>query len=321
MIRQLFERKATYEANVLAEAQSLCDDGLELDFVLGLFPDDAAWLEPLLVTTAGIDAAYGAEQPSYYFEASLKAQFLRGATDPKPVIPVVVSPPTFSPFRTAIATGSVATTAAALGIFAFGLVTAGDSDPGDWNYTFKLANERFQYSTSRGDSRIDVQIRTVQARLEELNNAGANADESKFAAAQRAWVDLSREISKQGELDSVRLAQIEGIQRTNNAVVSDVVAKQPALAPQATAVSEAASNTVAVAGGAATGLPSPTITPTATATATEEPTASSTTEPSATIEPTGTPTPPPAETNTPEPSATSTEQPVESETPASSPAP
>ena len=45
MIRHLFERKASAEAELLAEAQSLLDDGLDLDFVLGLFPDDAEWLE------------------------------------------------------------------------------------------------------------------------------------------------------------------------------------------------------------------------------------------------------------------------------------
>ncbi len=324
MIRNLFERKATYEANVLAEAQSLCDDGLELDFVLGLFPDDAEWLESLLVTTDAIDAAFAAEQPSYYFEASLKSQFLGASMEPKPVVPVVISAPSFSPFRTAIATGSVATTAAALGILALGFVTAGDSSPGDWNYTFKLANERFQYSTSRGDSRIDVQIRTVQARLEELNKAGADADEAKFAAVRREWDELGREIAKQGELDSVRLAQIEGIQRTNNAVVSDVVAKQPAFAPQATAVSEAASNTVQVAGtAAAVGLPSPAATATAASTATPteptaEPTPEETPSPSASPDPTESPTPEatptPNDTGTPEATETSTEQPAESET-------
>ena len=57
MIRQLFERKASYEAEVLAEAQALIDDGLDLDFVLDLFPDEADWLAPLLETTTGIAGA------------------------------------------------------------------------------------------------------------------------------------------------------------------------------------------------------------------------------------------------------------------------
>jgi TolA-binding protein len=321
VIRQLFERKASYEATVLAEAQSLRDDGLDLEFVLGLFPEEAEWLEPLLTTATDLDAAFEGDPPSYYFEASLKAKFIGAATEPKPVVPVVVSPPSFSPFRTAIATGSVASAAAAVGILALGFVTAGDSTPGDWNYTFKFANERFQYSTSRGDSRIDVQIRTVQARIEELNKAGANANESQFAAVRREYDELARSIAKQEEIDSVRYAQIVGISGTAAAVVNDVVAKQPALAEQGAAANDSINNTVQAAGAAAAvGLPSPT--PTATATATQSPTAEPTAEvtpsPSVSPDPThaATPetTPTPEETGTPEATATGTEQPVASDT-------
>jgi hypothetical protein len=198
-------------------------------------------------------------------------------------------------------------------------VTAGDSTPGDWNYTFKLANERFQYSTSRGDSRIDVQIRTVQARIDELNKAGANANESQFAAVRREYDELARAIAKQDEIDSVRYAQIVGISGTAAAVVNDVAAKQPALADQAAAANDSINNTVQAAGAAAAvGIPSPTPTATATQSPTAEPTAEETPSPSASPDPThaATPetTPTPDETGTPGATATGTEQPVESDT-------
>ena len=90
MIRQLFERKAYYEAETLAEAQALLDDGLDLDFVLGLFPDDVEWLEGMLTVSEELDAAYAVDSASYYFEASLKSKFLTGSREARPVVPVLV---------------------------------------------------------------------------------------------------------------------------------------------------------------------------------------------------------------------------------------
>jgi hypothetical protein len=322
VIRELFQRKASYEANVLAEAQALIDDGLDLEFVLGLFPDDASWLEPMLDVTSDISLAFEGDPASYYFEASLKSRFLGQALEPKPVVPVVVTAPSFSPFRTAVASASVASSAAAIGILALGFVTAGNAAPGDWNYTFKLANERFQYSTSRGDSRIDVQVKQAQARLEELQELGARgeASESQFARAVAAFDDLTQELAKQDDIDDVRKAQIEGIGNMATVVFNDVATKQPDLRPQAVAATEAAASTVAVAVGGATGLPSPTTTatqPPATATAAPEtpsPEASETPTPGETVTPTESATPEPEETENPEPSATGTPTPPVSET-------
>lgn len=322
MIRELFERKASYEATTLAEAQALIDDGLDLEFVLGLFPDDSGWLAPLLETSADLEAAFEGEPASYYFEASLKSKFLGLAREPKPAIPVVVAPPAYSPVRTAVATASVAMSAAAVGILALGFVTAGDANPGDWNYTFKLANERFQYSTSRGDSRIDVQLRVAQERLEELRQMSARGEinESQFARAMAEFDELTQQLAKQAAIDDVRKAQIEGLRRTTVAITNDVASKQPDLAPQAAALNDAAANTVAVAFGGATGLPSPS--PTATP-AEETPTPSPSETPASS--PTASSTPTPEETPTPEPTPaeTSTRQPVESgtETPGTSATP
>jgi hypothetical protein len=333
VIRQLFERKASYEAEVLAEAQALIDDGLDLDFVLDLFPDEADWLAPLLETTTGIAGAMEAESASYYFEASLKSKFLGAEREPKPVVPVVIPAPAFSPVRTAIATFSVAGMAAAVGIVSLGFITAGDSVPGDWNYTFKLANERFEYATSRGDHRIDLQVKQVQARIVELNKLSERGDvsPSQLERVQREWEDLQN-VARDQELDAMRQAQIESARRSAVAVINDVTTRQPDLLPRAEAVAAAIGDTV-------TGLaaPSPTATATATATApasaTESPTATPEPSPSATATPTpeatpagtetpsATATPAPTESATPEPSATSTEQPAPSETAAPSPSP
>ena len=162
---RLFDRKAGAEATVFAEAQALLDDGMAFDDVLDLFSAEASWLEPLLRTTTGMRQAVAAEQPSYYFEASLKQKFLAAArredrTAPLPVLPAPSRAP-ISPrtgLRTAFAGSAVAGVAAAIGALTLGFVTSDDAVPGDWNYAFKLANERLEYSLSRGDQRIDVQL-------------------------------------------------------------------------------------------------------------------------------------------------------------------
>ena len=305
MIRRLFDRKAGYEAQVLAEAQSLIDDGLELEFVLALFPDDAEWLSGMLTVVSDLEDAYAADQPSYYFEASLKTKFLGEARDPRPLVPVVISPPPYSPFRTAIATMSVATTAAALGILSLGFVTAGDSVPGDWNYTFKLANERFETTLSRGDSRVDVQFRQAEARVLEIKKLSERGDvsESQIAKLQREVDEIER-LAKQKALDDYQKTRAQNLGNSSNAVLNEVANKQPELRPSvaaaATDIDEAVS--AAVSGGPvafASPEPSPppaTVIPdeTATAAASGSPTASAT------------PTPPPTETPTPTPTVTET---------------
>ncbi|MES4793220.1 MAG: hypothetical protein C4321_09820, partial [Chloroflexota bacterium] len=150
MIRRLFDRQARQQAEILAEAQALVDDGLEPDFVLSLFPEDADWLADALAVTATVTDAFAARPASYYFEASLKAKILARASEPTtPTEPLFLPVPGYSPARTAIASLAVVSSAAALGILAFGFVTADEAVPGDWNYTLKLANERIEYTLSR----------------------------------------------------------------------------------------------------------------------------------------------------------------------------
>jgi hypothetical protein len=313
VIRELFQRKAPHEAELLAEAQALIDDGLDLEFVLGLFPDDAEWLEPMLDVTIGLDEAFEGEPASYYFEASLKMKFLEGAFEPTPVVPVIVAPPTYSPVRTAIATMSVAGTAAVMGVLALGFITADDSAPGDWNYAFKLANERFEYSTSRGDSRIDIQVAHVQARLSELqqmSDRGA-ASPSQIERVQREFDELAR-LARTKNLDAVDKAQVESAGKAAAAVLSTAVEKQPELAVPAAAAAAAIGDTVVTAIG-----PPPTATATASPTAEPTPTPEETPvppSPSPSPSPTESPTPAATETPTPEATATSTTLPSEEAT-------
>lgn len=328
MIRHLFERKASADAELLAEAQSLLDDGLDLDFVLGLFPDDAEWLEPMLTVTTGIRDAFASEQPSYYFEASLKSQFLGAAREPKPLLPVVMPAPTYSPVRTAVASMSVAGAAAAVGVLALGFITAGSSVPGDWNYTFKLANERLEYTLSRGDGRVDVQLHQAENRVLELQKLSSRGDVSpqQIERAQRDIADL-KEMAQQYDLDQMQRARLEGVGRQGKSVLADITQKQPTLPQDTVNAAAAALDDVATLGaGGPREIPTPTATATATATssATASPSPSSTPQPTASVSPsptesatpvpTASPSPSSTETATPDPTATSTVQPIESET-------
>jgi hypothetical protein len=325
VIRHLFERKAGPEAELLAEAQALLDDGLDLDFVLGLFPDDAEWLQPLLTVSTGITEAFAAEQPSYYFEASLKSQFLGAAREPKPLLPVIMPAPAYSPVRTAVASMSVAGVAAGLGVLALGFITAGSSVPGDWNYTFKLANERLEYTLSRGDGRVDIQLHQVENRVYELQKLSSRGDvsQAQLERIQRDIDDL-KATAQQNDLDEMQRARLEGLGRQGKSVVVEIAQKQPSI-PQETVNAAAAAlddiTTLAASGPREIPTPTATASPTSSATpvtTTPAPTNSATASPteSATPEPTATATatPSPAESATPEPSTTSTVQPVESET-------
>ncbi|MCC7366326.1 MAG: hypothetical protein IT303_18355 [Dehalococcoidia bacterium] len=331
---RLFDRKPGYEAHTFAEAQALVDDGLDVDLVLDLFGDDGDWLEPLLRTSTAVRAAAQAEEPSFYFEASLKAKFLaagaaaaRGErTALAPAAPVDAVPhPTgvYGMMRTAVAGLTVTTTAAALGVLTLGFVTAGDAVPGDWNYSLKMAQERLQYTLSSGDQRVDIQIQQTQARVFELQRqaAGGNVSTADLNRLQREATELAQ-LARSKELDDVQRARVKTIGETSAAVLNEVSEKQAALAPVVETTKETVNSAVAaslsgpvdpVATPTATATPTETATPTPTTTATptETPTASPTATATATPEPTETPTPEPTETATPE---TATPEPTETAT-------
>lgn len=320
-MRNFFDSRPGYDANVFAEAQALADDGLDRDFVLGFFPDDAEWLGDLLHFTGGIVEAISADPPSYYFEASLKSRFLAAgreaarAPEPQPMFPL-------ARMRTVAASMSVGLSAAVVSVVTLGFVTAGSSVPGDWNYSFKLANERLEYTLSRGDSRVDVQFRLAEARVHEIRVLSSRGDVSPSDLASlereaRALGDLART----QQFDEEQIERLKGIANRTAAVLSETRQKQPDLGP------EVAAAAAAVNEAATTALPVlPTATPTATpAPSSATPSASATPEPSTTpaavttptVEPTaaGTATPAPSATTTP-PAATTPE-----ETPSATPTP
>lgn len=320
MIRRLFERKAGSQAEILAEAQALIDDGLEPDFVLSLFPGDADWLAGMLRVTAAVTDAYAAEPASYYFEASLKAKFLARAAEPTtPAEPLFLPVPGYSPVRTAVASMAVLSGAAAVGVLALGFVTAGDAVPGDWNYAFKLANERLEYTLSRGDGRIDVQLRQAEARVYELQQLAARNDSlvASLESLQRELRAIADLAEKQGGLTDVQKARVKSLAEQSSTVISQARSR-PDVDPEKVAAAAAAIDDAVTA---ALGPVTPLATPEPTATAAPSPTATPEPSPSATATAEPSPTAPPAETATPAPAATT--QPVEADTatPAPSPSP
>lgn len=327
---RLFDRAPAIDAATYAEAQALIDDGLELDFVLALYPEDAAWLAPLLETAAAVAAA--SEQPSYFFEATLKAKFLAAAAAQQAAIPAtepVIAAPApgrFAHLRGVAAAGAVLGASAVMAVVTLGLVTSDKSVPGDWNYVFKRTNEQLEYTLSRGDSRVDVQLKQVNERIVEIQQqmqSGGSVSTEDLARLQREAVDLAA-VAGKTPLDTAQRARLQDIGEKSVAVLNTVGKTQTDLQP---AVAQTI-NTVnsAVAAGNSGVKPVDTATPAATetpATTPATPTVTPTGE-SDTSSPPASATPPPT-TATPEtptaPAATGTATPTASPSPSPSPAP
>lgn len=307
MIR-LFDRTPGYQAATFAEARSLVDDGLDLELVLDLFGEDGDWLAPLLRTADEVARASAAEEPSYYFEASLKAKFLAAGAAaargerPAAALPVPAPLPIAggSPLgvlRTAVAGLTVMATAAALGVVTLALVTAGSAAPGDWNYSLKMAQERLQYSLASGDQRVNIQLKQTESRVYELQRAAAKGDvsEGDIGRLQREARALA-EIARANELDDVQKARLKNIGDTAAAALSEVRDRQATLNPAVETTIETVNSAVAA------GLGSASVEPVQTPPATPAPTSTATPA-------TSTPTPPPTPA-TGTPSATETAPPT-----------
>ena len=301
-MRRFFDSQPGYDAALFAEAQALADDGLDREFVLGLFPDDAEWLGGLLDFSAELKGAIASEPPSYYFEGSLKSKFIAAgraaarAPEPQPVFAL-------SRMRTIAASMSVAMTAAVVGAITLGFVTAGNAVPGDWNYSFKLANERLEYTLSRGDGRIDIQYRQAETRVQEIRvlSSRGNVSVSDLASLEREARSLA-DLARSQTLDEDQQKRQLAITNAAAAVLADTSQKQPALAGPAAAAAAAVND----AATALAALPSPTATATPTATTTATPTATTTVTATAERSPSATPsgTPKPEPTGTAVPTAT-----------------
>jgi hypothetical protein len=276
----------------------------------------------MLTTGTGIQKTLSSEQPSFYFEASLKSKFLAAANETQQArVPAANG---ILRFRGAMVGVAFAAFAGILGVFSFGFVTADQSVPGDWNYTFKLANERLQYALSRGDARVNVQITTTEARVFEIQQLSKNGDLS--AGDIQSLMKQAQELAdaaRQQPLDTLQKTRVAGIQQTSTAVLSDVKTKntdlQPVVDTAIQTVNEAAF--AAGVGAGPTVLPAVTPTPaasptpdaTATATGTPKPTSTPSPSPVATPSPTAVPSttavPSPTATSDPAPSATATPAP------------
>lgn len=294
---KLFERSPGIDAATYAEAQALVDDGLEPEFVLDLYPEDAAWLAPLLKTSAAFSAAAAANQPSYFFEATLKAKFLAAAAAQQagvrataPAVPGYAPGP-FHRFRTALAGAAVLGAAALMSILTLGLVTADKSVPGDWNYVFKRTNERLEYTLSRGNTKVDVQLKQTDARVYEIQQQVRDGGSVSTADLERLQheADALAQAARQAPLDTQQKARLADLGERSVAVLGEVRQKQAALAPAV----ETTINTVstAVAAGLGTGGVTPLGTPTASATATTAATPTGSATSTATPDPTATGTP------------------------------
>lgn len=309
-----FSRGASREAAVYAEAQALADGGVAEEDVLARFDGDAEWLRGMLATGTGIQKTFSSEQPSFYFEASLKSKFLAAANETSQLpVPAARGVPRL---RGALVGVAFVAFASILGFFSFGFVTADQAVPGDWNYTFKLANERLQYALARGDARVNVQINTTEARVFEIQQLSKSGDlsASDIQNLQRQAQELA-DAARQQPLDTLQKTRVAGIQQTSTAVLSDVATKNTDLGPVVNTAIQTV-NEAAVAAGIGTGLTIlPTVSPTPAASPTPDATATATGTP-ATPKPTSTPTPSPVATPSPTsvPSPTATSDPAPSAT-------
>lgn len=310
---------------LFAEAQALLDDGLDLEFVLQLYPGERSWLEPLLDTSSFVIDATRADEPSFYFEASLKRRFVeageRRAIEGRVPLrqPVAAEPnPGFGFVRTLSASFAVVTSAAAVGVVMLGFATAGSASPGDWNYAFKLAGDRVEYTFANDEQRVSIDLRHKQERVYEVQQKLVKGQASE-RDIQRLKTDLQEmaAIGEQSTLDPGQRASLRAAGESSVEVLNTVRERHPELVPQI-------EDTIAVAaslGGGVTVVsdPDPTTEPTADpAAATVSETA--TPEPSATPDATPTretpsPTVEPTVTETPEPTATPAERPTETPTP------
>lgn len=310
-MRLPFFRTHDAEAELFAEALALVEDGLEPDFVLSLYPNEASWLRPLLDAAVDLQARAKAEEPSLYFEASLKRRLLDAQEER-----MASRESRLAPLRAAAAGLAVSGAAAVVGVALVGWVTAEEAVPGDWNYVFKVANERIEYSLSRGDDRLDVKIEATYARLREVERL---AERGELSAAdlervEREASDLQQLIKTKPLNERHREELVELVERAN-AVGERLTQEEPRLAPVVERTVRKVNDAVSAGLGKLEPVATPASTTPVPSAAAETPSVGSA-EPSTTAAPAETPTLPAA---TPAPTVVPTEEATEVETPATLP--
>lgn len=307
------------KATIFDEATRLLEDGYSHDMVLNEYPAEREWLAPLLQMRRDFEATVEAEQPSYYFEASLKSRFLEAARERKyrPVQPRQA--PGVARVRNLVATASVLSGTAAAGVVTYGFVTADQAVPGDWNYSFKQTTERLEYALANGEDKVDVQINQAQERVYEikvLSERGGLSPAQVRRLEQEAG-QLRSQIEKTENITPVQKVQLRALEDLTVTVLEDVTKKDSGIKPAADSARTAVAEAVAAGGvGTAVGIAEPPAAVTTSAT----PSAAATTTPAAAAAvPSASPTLPAAAiaTATPEPATETT--PPETETPTPEP--
>lgn len=258
---KLFDRNAGYEAELYAEAQTLIDDGLDIEFVLSLYPGEAEWLAPMIAAAGAIIDATRADQPSYFFEASLKQKFLAAASRVSELPEAALAPSRAARPRGRSAGFVLAGAAAAVGAIAIGaLVTNGSQDGGPVEVQIQAAGQHAQQIIELDDAVSQDDLDNLTEDFESVAN-----------------------IARNRQLDDGQKKKVGDAVTTAVQALQTVKQKNPELTP---AVDEAITRVTAA--GADAGV-QPIITPTPT------PAASATAEPSQTpATPAASPSPEPS---------------------------
>jgi hypothetical protein len=309
-MRPPLSRAPGIDAEVFAEAQALLDDGLDLDFVLDLYGEDARWLAPLLETSVTVIDATRGIQARYTFERSLQARFIAAAREqaarPAPLAALQPAGPRFA-FRTTAAAAGVVLGAAATGVLALGIITAGDAEKGDWNYVFRLAGDRVDDTFSGDTPAIEDRIRQTEARVELIqakSSSGELSSEDLHELEREA--EALEAAAREGSLDEDQKADLREIKAKTEEVLANAREGRPELEPEIDSALAKVNDAVAAGTGEVSSI---TVEPSPTETATTTP------EPSPSATPTATATPPASDEGTPEPSpsAESTSETIEGE--------
>ncbi len=255
-MRRMFEPRPGREVALFAEAQALIEGGLEADFVVGLYPEEAPWLAPQLEAARALAEGL-VEEPSFYFEGSLKAKML-GAARRKAL--AAQPAPVLGPARLGLAMSAAAMAAVGGFVMLLGAITAEDSVPGDWNYSYKLAGERLDYLTSRGQDRIDLQFKFTETRVQEIDKklqSGADVSAGDLAKFEREARELAAALRDQ-QLDATQRNRLTELEKTSVAVLNDVRRSSSELDSQVSSALTQVSNAVAAGTGGTRPLPDPT---------------------------------------------------------------
>lgn len=280
-------RRRDPRAEAFAEAMALIEDGLEPDFVLPLYGDDARWLRPLVEAALLLKESAAREQPSFYFEATLKGRLQLALAERARA---ARRSPARAPWRTALAASAVLSLTAGLGTVMVGAITADTALPGDWNYAFKIANERVAYSLSRGSDRVGVQLDVTYARLRE---AEALARQGRVSVADLRRIE--QEATELGQLveskplDEAQKARLAALSETVESVGRTLASAKPELAPHVERTVRKVNDAVATGLGSATPVETPTSLPSPTPGVNGTETPSEEAESPSAPEPTGTP--------------------------------